>query len=635
MITELTETETELKNTTKNMNQQIGYQKYESLKIMSMPPMESVSKDTINENEITDLYPKITSDLLMDIPQNTTSIQLAENEDSKAISIVTEITVNQNKIVTELNINEDKMCTKKDKTLNVTGLPLSQAATNNKLSENQDTSLVISASTATETELPMNQGTTSTKLPVPQDMTVTEKPGDKNTIATNLLVPEDTAASDLPVLNNTPATELPVIQSSTDTELIMNQNATVSELSVPNHTSTKMIVSQDSIVSELPINQVSSATDLTMAASQSTANTVMATSSDNILHLDSPQYLVDKANSYEESIHIDDDRSLDDSHSKESIGIETDVSKGSPNSIVCELCGLTTAIYTCPGCYVKTCSVSCVKEHKRRFFCNGERNKTAFVDTSEYSENHMLNDYRFLEDANRQIYSHKAGAGIKRKNNYGDPNHLTKRCKLLVNAAYKRGVKVQMVAQVLSKHKLNTSYYTIRLDLLSWHIEWLFVASNTVVRDEKVPENTILIDAARKWTNAVNHPELRKALEDYKKENLEKSRFLLKIDCLPANRQRYFEMKPNMSIAENLKGHCLTEFPIIAVLPPHYPKSDDFIIFSSADLLCMDPANRRHVMTNLQGMDFQTELITQLIDPKSHIYSAQPDVIEVDSKSDQ
>lgn len=31
---------------------------------------------------------------------------------------------------------------------------------------------------------------------------------------------------------------------------------------------------------------------------------------------------------------------------------------------------------------------------------------------------------------------------------------------------------------------------------------------------------------------------------------------------------RYFELKPTACIAENLKGHCLTEFPVIKVLAP-------------------------------------------------------------------
>ncbi|CAL1534294.1 unnamed protein product [Lymnaea stagnalis] len=584
-------------------------------------------------------------DSMMEMPKDTTVIPLSVDQDTTATELpvpsdkkATKLPVHKDTTANELFFNQDLLTTTelagnqdtisieipvpKDITVTATELLVSQAATITELPVSQAataTELPLSQA-ATATELPVSQAATATELPVSQAATATELPASQAATATKLLVSQAATATELPASQAATANELPVSQAATATELPASQAATA----------TKLPVCQAATATELPASQAATANELSVSQA-ATANELPI--GQDTTHLDGPygpQCLVDKIDSSVELILIDDDPSVDASLIDESTGIESGGLNRSQKNTVCELCGSTVAIYTCPGCHVKTCSLPCVKEHKRRFFCNGERKKTAFVDISEYSESHMLNDYRFLEDANRQVYSTKADAGNKRKHNFGGPNHLTKRCKLLVNAAYKRGVKVQMVAQVLTKHKLNTSYYTVRLDLLSWHIEWLFVASNTVVKDEKVPENTILIDAARKWTNAVNHPELRKPLEDYKKENLDKSRFLLKVDCLPANRQRYFEMKSNLSLAENLKGHCLTEFPIIAVLPPSYPKSDEFILFSSADLLFMDPANRRHVMTNLKGMDFQTDLIAQLMDPKSHIYSTQPDVIDMD-----
>ncbi|XP_059142805.1 box C/D snoRNA protein 1-like [Physella acuta] len=300
-------------------------------------------------------------------------------------------------------------------------------------------------------------------------------------------------------------------------------------------------------------------------------------------------------------------------------GADMEQSRSTKPVTRCEMCQVVAAKYTCPGCELRTCSLSCVKQHKTQLGCSGERNKAAFVDMSQYSDGHMLNDYRFLEDASRKLYSNKMPAEHRYKH-YGSP-YPNKRCKLLMTAAYKRGVKVHMVAPMLSKHKTNTSFYTIKTDKIVWHIEWNFVASKTLVKDEKVPEDTPLMDAAKKFVNFVEHPELRKPLEEYKKENLERSRFLLRVDGLPANRTRYFELKPDLSIAGNLKGHCLTEFPSIAVLPPSTGECAEFLLFSKDDLAYMESSNRVHMMKNLPGLNYQAELEQELINPHSDIFS--------------
>lgn len=67
-------------------------------------------------------------------------------------------------------------------------------------------------------------------------------------------------------------------------------------------------------------------------------------------------------------------------------------------TVLCEICQSAPSKYTCPGCDVKTCSVTCVKEHKTRLGCSGERNRLAFVDMTEYSDRHLLNG-KFLTDS--------------------------------------------------------------------------------------------------------------------------------------------------------------------------------------------------------------------------------------------
>ncbi|KAH9492572.1 Box C/D snoRNA protein 1 [Bulinus truncatus] len=328
--------------------------------------------------------------------------------------------------------------------------------------------------------------------------------------------------------------------------------------------------------------------------------------------------------SCEDSVKRHEDKTISDDnkltfYNDEVIFEGSEISHKSPKEgclkrkLACELCSNAEAIYTCPGCELKTCSLQCVKEHKKRLGCSGERSKAAFVDKSEYGEGHLLNDYRFLEDTNRKLY------GFKSLQDYRHGTFINRRTKFLNTAAYKRGIKLHMLSQALTKHKNNTSFYTIKSDLILWHIEWHFVSSNASIKDERVPESTILLDAARKWVNFVEHPEMRKSLKDYEKGNLDACRFLLKIECLPANRIRYFKLNPKASLTENLRGHFLVEYPTIFVIPPQYSSTVEYVLLSEDDLSFMEASNRQHIK-HLVPTTSQPDLEAQLINPNSHIY---------------
>ena len=43
--------------------------------------------------------------------------------------------------------------------------------------------------------------------------------------------------------------------------------------------------------------------------------------------------------------------------------------------ILCEICKKEEYKYNCPRCLIKTCSVKCVKAHKKKFGCDGEKDK--------------------------------------------------------------------------------------------------------------------------------------------------------------------------------------------------------------------------------------------------------------------
>ena len=85
--------------------------------------------------------------------------------------------------------------------------------------------------------------------------------------------------------------------------------------------------------------------------------------------------------------------------------MESSSSQGVKATITCETCHEKAAIYTCPRCAFRSCSLGCSKTHKVTHACSGERNKAAYVPMNEYGYGAMVNDYSYLEDISRKVGS--------------------------------------------------------------------------------------------------------------------------------------------------------------------------------------------------------------------------------------
>ncbi|KAI0650337.1 hypothetical protein C8Q79DRAFT_902962 [Trametes meyenii] len=73
-------------------------------------------------------------------------------------------------------------------------------------------------------------------------------------------------------------------------------------------------------------------------------------------------------------------------------------------SPICSVCQANAAIYTCPRCNVRTCSLPCSTQHKTTGEgCSGIRNKAAYVPMNQYGYMALMNDYTFLEEMGRKV----------------------------------------------------------------------------------------------------------------------------------------------------------------------------------------------------------------------------------------
>lgn len=73
-------------------------------------------------------------------------------------------------------------------------------------------------------------------------------------------------------------------------------------------------------------------------------------------------------------------------------------------SPICVICRANVAIYTCPRCNLRTCSLPCSTKHKTLGHgCSGLRNKAAYVPMNQYGYMALMSDYTFLEEVGRKV----------------------------------------------------------------------------------------------------------------------------------------------------------------------------------------------------------------------------------------
>lgn len=350
---------------------------------------------------------------------------------------------------------------------------------------------------------------------------------------------------------------------------------------------------------------------------------------DNIIHLEkgliAPNIQVTAKNSElasNEAVQSDTQKQNSDPVKVLENGSSAQSQRSTSNYKKCEMCSCAAAIYRCPRCEMQTCSVLCVKQHKVKSGCSGERDKTAFVDISLYNDKDLLNDYRFLEDAERKLFSNVSSVS-KRQNTRFSPYHLSKRCKFLMNAAFKRGISLSFVHPGLSKNKINTSFFTISTDTIEWHVDWLFSTSNTLVKDNKVPETCVLIEAVRKFINFTEYPHHKKSLEDYRGDKLDTCQFLLKVENMPANKPRYFPLNYHQTIAQNLNGICLIEYPTIVIVPSSDLQAQEkYKLLCKEDMVEMERSSARHMIKFHPELDPSGQLESDILNINSSIYTA-------------
>ncbi|XP_022094605.1 box C/D snoRNA protein 1-like [Acanthaster planci] len=226
----------------------------------------------------------------------------------------------------------------------------------------------------------------------------------------------------------------------------------------------------------------------------------------------------------------------------------------------CEICEQVKTKYTCPRCSVKTCSLHCVKRHKASTNCSGVRDKTAYVSVKDFTDRHLLSDYRFLEDVDRKAYS-----AITDDTPGWHP--YKKKFNQLRNLCQSRSTSLKLLPPSFSRHKENTTWVNKRERVINWRVHWKFPQSDAEYIDKSVREDQTLFDILATHLDPVKgDPVHRQRLKRYCHQGFEELRLYMKVEGRPANSLRYHKLDLNAMLRENLSGKCLIEFPVIYVV---------------------------------------------------------------------
>ncbi|XP_063374257.1 box C/D snoRNA protein 1 [Cydia amplana] len=244
----------------------------------------------------------------------------------------------------------------------------------------------------------------------------------------------------------------------------------------------------------------------------------------------------------------------------------------------CEVCASKEAQYTCPKCEVKTCCLNCVRIHKTELNCDGIRDRTKFVRMKDFTDRDLLSDYRLLEECARFVHGVKRDEKKRFTRIDKDlPVHLFK----LKIAARDRGIALQFLAQNFSRHSVNTTRYNYKTNLISWRVEWIFPnAEPDMVKfvDEKCLETRRLSDLLDKYLDVNAEPfEGSKALTYYKSVGFNGVKVLLRAEKVRGCARKFFELDPSETLAENLSGKCIVEFPLVFVVLKDHAYNFDII----------------------------------------------------------
>ena len=255
---------------------------------------------------------------------------------------------------------------------------------------------------------------------------------------------------------------------------------------------------------------------------------------------------------------------------------ESDDESSEEQKILCEICKKEAYKYNCPKCKIKTCSVKCVKAHKKKYGCDGEKDKFQLVSKqSDYTEQVFYRDVNFLNNAIKDINISNKKIYNLTEDTDTSQNKIFKTFKRILKKF--RDINYFKSPMIMECNKFNKSYSDTSLKKIFWTIKFnfldekLYYIYDTVFDGDETNINKLIeyLNNNKESIDKNNVGILNIIKED---EWYNKYNFYIKMDIFSLNfeeKKKYFYYNKyyysvcdlNTNINELLKGKNVYEFP--------------------------------------------------------------------------
>ncbi|KAK8821336.1 hypothetical protein WA538_005962 [Blastocystis sp. DL] len=247
------------------------------------------------------------------------------------------------------------------------------------------------------------------------------------------------------------------------------------------------------------------------------------------------------------------------------------------------MCHQHPSKYTCPGCNKRTCSLACVRDHKRIDHCTGVRDRTKFVPISEYNDAVLHDDYFFLTDVARKVDSTVKSINdfpawstphmvedAKEAKNHRVSSYLS----ALIKQAADRHVQLITLPLGMSRQVENKSRYIFGKGLIMWYAKWNLASIAPILSfSTRCSELDVVGEVFQaELSNLSSH--LYPLVAKYKTSSLDQLILLMEkyIPYDPSqashSSKEYYIVPHDRTFRDILAGTTLLEFPVFYAIFP-------------------------------------------------------------------
>jgi len=254
------------------------------------------------------------------------------------------------------------------------------------------------------------------------------------------------------------------------------------------------------------------------------------------------------------------------------------------NSLQCWNCN-KKAIYKCPKCETRSCSLECVKKHKIEADCDGLRDKTKYVPLQKFTDMDVVNDFRLLEDVSFQVDKCKRDK-LKRSTRQGTETMIAPKLnrhlqKLQIQAKHRKCC-LKILPPHFTRRKENSSFFDGKNRMIKWHMVLKFINIDKKISLSAVSETTKLWQILSDFVEFKSADDPTDPFQIYRSVSYGGISLLLKSEALDptGDTKQFHPLDMRRSIKSNLADKTIVEHPVIYVIfksDEHMFREDDIV----------------------------------------------------------